>query len=212
MYYQEWNNLVFMHGRVDMNWLKQLVPPELTIDTFDGDPWISVVPFGMQKIRPYYLPATWPISDFAEINIRTYVSYNGKPGVYFLSIEGSKWLSCYFAKSISGLPYRYKPFTFSKNELASPHLSFGYEAGEVINAKSDLELWATERYCLYNKLNNNLFRYDIHHIPWPLHKVNITDLHVRYPLLKTMNKVFKVESAQYSPGVQVMAWSKVKVS
>ena len=102
-FYQEWNDVIFLHYEVDISELKKFVPKELEIDLFKGKPWVSVVAFTMQKIRPKNLPYFPPISDFDEINIRTYVKSNNKTGVYFLSIEGGKFLSCKVAKRISEL-------------------------------------------------------------------------------------------------------------
>jgi len=87
-FYQEWNNVIFLHWQVELSELKKFVPEELEIDLFGGKPWVSVVTFTMEKIRPKNLPSFAPISDFDEVNIRTYVKSNNKTGVYFLSIEG----------------------------------------------------------------------------------------------------------------------------
>ena len=106
-YYQEWNNAIFLHWEVELSELKKHVPKELQIDTFQGKTWVSVVAFTMEKIRPKNLPYFNPISNFHEINIRTYVKANGKTGVYFLSIEAAKRVSCLVARKISKLPYRY---------------------------------------------------------------------------------------------------------
>ncbi|MCH1612890.1 MAG: DUF2071 domain-containing protein, partial [Flavobacteriales bacterium] len=106
-FYQEWNNAIFLHFKVELEELKQYIPKELEIDLFEKKPWVSVVAFTMEKIRPKNIPAFSPISNFHEINIRTYVKMNNKTGVYFLSIEGGTKLSCKIAKFISDLPYRY---------------------------------------------------------------------------------------------------------
>ena len=39
---QTWSDLLFMHWRVDEAKLRELVPPPLEIDTFDGSGWIAV--------------------------------------------------------------------------------------------------------------------------------------------------------------------------
>ena len=83
-YYQEWNNALFLHWKVPAKMLEQLLPKGLTLDTFNYEAWISLVAFTMEKIRPKHLPAFSPISDFHEINLRTYILHNNKPGVYFL--------------------------------------------------------------------------------------------------------------------------------
>jgi len=106
-FYQEWNNAIFLHYQVNLNELEKLVPEELEIDLFEGKPWISVVAFTMEKIRPKNLPYFSPISNFDEINIRTYVKSNHKSGVYFLSIEAGNKISCKVAKRLSELPYRF---------------------------------------------------------------------------------------------------------
>ncbi len=211
VWHQEWNNLVFMHGRVNVEWLKNLVPLGLEIDTFDGEAWVSVVPFQMQKIRPRFLPHFNPLSDFNEINIRTYVKAGGKPGVYFLSIEGSKKLSCAIAKAISGLPYHYEKITRDAHALTTQYLRFNYEVGNRTLQKTALELWLTERYCLYNNSGAQLSRYEIHHLPWLLNEVTLTDLKLSYPLLADVASGFKAELFHYSPGVQVIAWPAITI-
>jgi len=132
-FYQEWNNAIFLHWQVELTELEKFVPKELEIDLFDGKlPWISVVVFTMEKIRPKNLPSFSPVSDFDEINIRTYVKSNNKTGVYFLSIEGGTNLSCKIAKRISEFPYRYSKIKRTENQYESHNSKF--------NDKLDIEL------------------------------------------------------------------------
>ena len=65
-FYQEWNNAIFLHYQVDLRELEKIVPKELEIDLYEGKPWVSVVAFTMEKIRPKNLPAFSPISDFTR--------------------------------------------------------------------------------------------------------------------------------------------------
>lgn len=122
------------------------MPSDLQIDTMDGQAWVSVVAFTMEKIRPAHLPPFSPISNFHEINIRTYDSYNGTPGVYFLSIEGGKRSSCFIARSLSHLPYRYSAMmrregSFqSRNTPYSEELRVDYSVGDKCAEKSPLDL------------------------------------------------------------------------
>jgi len=55
-FYQEWNNAIFLHYRVELKELKKFVPKELVIDLFEGKPWVSLVAFIMEKIRPKIYP------------------------------------------------------------------------------------------------------------------------------------------------------------
>ena len=211
VWYQEWNNAVFIHARVERAWLVNNVPAGLALDTFGGDAWVSIVPFRMQKIRPRFLPHFNAISDFYEINIRTYVVVDNKPGVFFLSIEAGKRLSGYIAKTISGLPYRYQSFIFDDHHLAAPWLYFDYNILEKKDKKNAFDLWVTERYCLYYNNGSGIYRYNIHHLPWPLQSISVNNFQTSHPVFKTMENVFKPEICHYSPGVKVIAWTAERV-
>lgn len=216
-FYQEWNDAIFLHYQVDLNVLKKFVPTELEIDLFEGVAWVSIVAFTMEKIRPKYLPAFPPVSNFDEINIRTYVKSNGKTGVYFLSIEGGKQISCNIAKGISELPYRYstihrKNDTYkSHNTLYGDRLHIAYTVGDSNKNKSNLDRWLTERYALFQDAGEAINEFEIHHVEWPINEIEIHQLEVDYsrfdPLIPTHPNL-----TQYSRGVQVLAWGKVKRS
>lgn len=78
-FYQEWNDAVFLHWEVPYDDLRALVPSDLTLDNFEGKYYVSIVAFKMEKIRPRHLPAVSFISNFYEINVRTYVTAQEKP-------------------------------------------------------------------------------------------------------------------------------------
>ncbi|MEO5911719.1 MAG: DUF2071 domain-containing protein [Pelobium sp.] len=52
-YYQEWNNALFFHWTIPFD----ILPEHLNIDTFNGECYVSLVAFTMEKIRPRFLPA-----------------------------------------------------------------------------------------------------------------------------------------------------------
>ena len=212
-FYQEWNNALFMHWKVDLDELKKLVPKELEIDLFEGIPWVSVVSFTMEKIRPRNLPSFPPISDFHEINIRTYVKSNNKPGVYFLSIEGGSRISCKLANSISELPYRYSKMNRDDNLYKSINERFGdslmidYSVGKELANKSALDKWLTERYFLFQDTQKSVNQFEIHHVEWPIKELLLKNMKFQYPRFdKLINST--PDLTQYSEGVQVVAWGK----
>ena len=212
-FYQEWNNAVFLHWEVNLNELQKLVPKTLEIDLFEGKPWVSVVAFSMEKIRPKVLPAFPPISNFNEINVRTYVRCNDKTGVYFLSIEGSKKLSCKIAKEISGLPYRFSPIirtehTFNSNNLLfKDKLAIEFKVEKEPITKTALDIWLTERYALFNEGKNSIDEFEIHHLEWPINKIDFSKLEFNYPRFGTLIKG-SPNLTHYSKGIQVLAWGK----
>lgn len=214
-FYQEWNNAIFFHWQVDLVVLKEFVPDEIEIELFEGNPWVSMVAFTMEKMRPKNFPSLPPISDFDEINIRTYVKYKGKSGVYFLSIEGGTDISCRLAKSISELPYRYSKMTRNKNCFQSNNSNYGdnlnvrFEIGNELTKKEPIDIWLTERYALFQETEKSINAFEIHHVEWPINEINIEKLYLNYTRFdKLINN--NPNKIQYSKGVEVIAWNKVK--
>ena len=95
---QVWHDLVFAHWPVSVDQLRPLIPPGLQIDTYDGQAWIGVVPFRMSGIRPRLLPAVPWLSAFPELNVRTYVVADDKPGVWFFSLEAANLVAVTIAR------------------------------------------------------------------------------------------------------------------
>lgn len=213
-YYQEWNKALFFHYKVDPSHLVELLPKDLELDLYQGQAWISIVPFTMQKIRPRFLPALSWVSDFEEINLRTYVIKDGKPGVYFLNIEAGKRHSAFLAKTLSGLPYQYSKIKrnsvdYFQGRFAPKNFSIDvkYTVGAPVVSKTDLDLFLTERYCLYVDHKAKLYRYEIHHLPWEIRTLHPLNLDISYRIgAVTLER--QPDLMHYSPGVQVVAWSK----
>ncbi len=214
-FYQEWHDVLFLHWPVDLAELRKFIPDELEIELFGDVTWVSLVVFKLKNLRPAYLPGIPPISDFDEINIRGYVKYRGKPGIYFLSIEGSKRLSCIIAKSITEMPYRHSRVNSAKNFYDSWNNEFGdrlkikFEAGKSIPEKSLLERWLTERYALFQDTEEGkITEFNIHHCEWPLQEAGISELNVEYDRFKSLIGS-QPDLYHYSPGVQVLTWGKI---
>lgn len=180
---QTWRDLLFAHWPVQPESLQPFMPPELPLDLYSGEAWVAVVPFHMSGIRPRFLPPLPGASRFPEINVRTYVTLHGKPGVYFFSLDASHALAVKLTRRFYHLPYR----------LADMRVSVQPDSGEVHyysrrkegsaafkgvyrpisesfrSAADSLEHWLTERYCLYTlDGERNVLRCDIEHEPWPL--------------------------------------------
>ncbi len=212
-YYQEWNNAVFLHWQVDIEALRSLVPSDLEIDLFDGKPWVSLVAFTMERIRPRYLPPFALISDFDEINVRTYVKKDGKAGVHFLSIEAGNWISCKVARTLSELPYRKSRMKrqgnsyASENEMLKDRLYIEYEIGRELKEKTLLDKWLTERYALLQDAKTSINAFEIHHLEWPTYELDIKEIEVHYPRFKNLLNNMP-DRTHYSPGVKVIAWDK----
>lgn len=216
-YYQEWNNALFFHWSIPIDSLQESVPEALTIDTFEGTCYVSLVAFTMEKIRPKLLPSLAFVSTFDEINVRTYIDINGKKGFYFLNIEAGKSLSTFLAKVLSGLPYekstiKRNPQSYhAENRKKGFSLGVEYDIKEAVQHKTALDKWLTERYCLYLDKGNDFYCYDIHHKEWELNDIEIKHLSVDYKMGKLDLGKRQPDSMHYSPGVGVVAWKRQDV-
>ena len=177
---QIWHDLLFAHWPMARDILRALVPAQLSLDTFEGSCWVGVVPFHMSGIHGHGVPPLPGLSRFPELNVRTYVSLNGKPGVYFFSLDAANLPAVWAARKFYHLPYfhakmltqadgefiNYESHRFRSNaEFRGRYRPTG---PVTIRAKGSLEHWLTERYCLYTEAGGRTYRGEIHHQPWPL--------------------------------------------
>jgi len=183
---QTWHDLLFAHWPVDEAQLRALIPSELELDTFDGRAWIGIVPFRMSGVRVRFTPALPWIGAFPELNLRTYVKFRGKSGVWFFALEAARKLAVDVARSWFHLPYFHARMSCTSSgeaiEYASKRIHRNAKGAEFIGKYApiapverappgSLEHWLTERYCLFAADRRGaIYRGDIHHAPWPLQR------------------------------------------
>jgi len=216
-FYQEWNDALFLHWKVEESELQKLSPSKVSIDKFEGEAWISLVAFTMEKIRPKNLPSISFISNFHEVNVRTYLIHDNKPGVFFLNIEAQKETSAFLARKLSGLPYEKAVinrgekeeinYFSSRNKNKNFSLETKFIVGTELTNKTALDIWLTERYCLYLQINTETYRYEIQHKPWQLFNAEILELTIAYKF-GTIQLNRKPDLIHYSNGVRVFNWNK----
>jgi hypothetical protein len=178
---QTWHDLLFAHWPVDPAVIRPLVPPQMALDLFDGRAWLGVVPFHMTNVAPRFLPAIPWMSAFPELNVRTYVSAAGKPGVYFFSLDAANRLAVAGARVFFHLPYYVADMAVAPRDdaigYASHRLGGGADfvaayrpIGPVFEPRpGTLEYFLTERYCLHTIDRAGALRtVEIHHPPWAL--------------------------------------------
>jgi len=176
---QTWNDLLFAHWPMAPEILRPLVPSILPLDTFGGQCWVAVTPFHMTGVRGRWIPPVPGTSRFPELNVRTYVTFDGKSGVFFFSLDAASRLAVWGARATYHLPYFHAPMKVRLENSLVHYESFrsqntGFRGayrpvGSVqIRQHGTLEHWLTERDCLYTVFRGALFRAEIHHVPWPL--------------------------------------------
>ena len=186
---QSWHELLFAHWPIEPGKLRPLVPPVLPLDTYDGQCWVGIIPFHMSNVRPRLVPPLYNLSRFVELNVRTYVTLHGIPGVYFFSLDASNPIAVAIARALFHLPYFNAVMRSERVDDTIHHSSRRTHRGApsaefraayrpiapvTFAQPGSLEQWLTERYCLYTVVGNNgVYRGDIHHVQWPLQSAEL---------------------------------------
>lgn len=217
----DWQDLLFANWPVDPDVVDAHLPDTLDVDTHDGSAWLSVVPFTNAAVRPRGLPAQLGV-DLPELNLRTYVTCEGTPSVYFFSLDAEGVLGVLGARLFHHLPYYYARMSHRRSEsgasrFESHRLHPGarpvefaatYEpAGERLDPKSDsLAAFLTERFRFHTEAPDGTVRYStVEHDPWPLYPANVRI---------DKNTLFRANGFAdpagepvhyYSPGVEITA-------
>jgi uncharacterized protein len=177
---QTWNDLLFAHWPLKPEYLRQFVPPAFELDLFEKNAWIAVTPFHMTNVSPRWMPPLPWLSAFPELNVRTYVIHRGTPGVFFFSLDAARLLAVWGARYGYLLPYFHAKMRVhgNANEIgyssrrlkAAAEFRGRYQPSGAIRqrSKGSLEHFLTERYCLFTVRGSQVYRGDIHHLPWPL--------------------------------------------
>jgi uncharacterized protein len=104
--HQRWEDVAFLHWRVDPDRVAPLLPPGTRPDVFDGSSWVGLIPFRMVDAGPFAAPAVPWLGTFAETNVRLYsVDRRGRRGVVFRSLETSRLAIVFGARVAFGVPY-----------------------------------------------------------------------------------------------------------
>ena len=180
---QTWEDLLFAHWRVPSEEVRQYVPHRLEVEQHDGSAWLGVVPFRMTAVRARGTLPLPGVSSFLELNVRTCVrAEDGKPGIWFFSLDASSRLAVLAARRLYRLPYFHARMAHDRadgwTDVECTRLgergkvfSGRYRGtGETFHAEAgSLEWFLTERYCLYTTDRSGaLYRAEIHHELWPL--------------------------------------------
>jgi len=175
-----WEQLLFLHWAWDAREIQETLPPGLFVDTFDGKGWLAIVPFFMKRVHPRGLPCLPWLSDFLELNVRTYVHNGaGLPGVWFYSLVCNQPLAVELARLCFHLNYihacmearveRNEICSYSARRRGFEEATFRYGAsGAKASAEAgSLEFFLVERYVLFSAgRKHQLYAGRVHHVPY----------------------------------------------
>lgn len=190
---QSWVDLAFLHWRADADELRRLVGRSVELEVFEDEAWIGIVPFLLSGLRARGITPLPFVSTFPELNVRTYVTCDGKPGVWFFSLDAGSALIVEAARRFYKLPYHHARMTCARvgdhvqydSARGAAEFSASYRGtGDLFHAEpGTLEYFLTERYCLYTEAGGRTYRAEIHHLPWDLQRGEATvDVNTMAPL------------------------------
>lgn len=218
---QVWRKLLFAHWPVPAEMVRPLLPAGLTLDTWDGQAWLGIVPFQMEQVHFRGLRGIPTATRFGELNVRTYVTMDDKPGVLFFSLDAGSLLAVLGARALFALPYYHARFAIAtagnaihyrceRRGSGKPRAVFEarYQpTGPVQLAQpGSLEDWLTARYCLYTTRGALLMRGEIHHAPWPLQPATADILHNTIAEPAKIRLPATAPLLYYSEQLEVVVW------
>lgn len=218
---QRWRDLLFVHWEVPVDALRACVPAALELDLWEGKALVGVVPFRMEGVRPRWLPPALA-QDFLETNVRVYVTHQGRPGVYFFSLDAASWTAVQAARLGWSLPYFHARMHTTTSEEGVVHyrtqrcgpasdaasLEVHYTVGAPLaaGAPDSLEFFLLERYLLFVERGGRIHCGQVHHTPYPAHAAEL--LEIRENLIAPVGLTRTTDAdrpfcVHYSPGVDV---------
>jgi uncharacterized protein YqjF (DUF2071 family) len=216
---QRWRDLLFLHWPCPPQAIAPLLPAGLEPETYQGRAYVGLVPFTMHGVRPVGLPALPGISDFPEINVRTYAKGpRGEPGVWFFSLDAAGRVAVALARAWFGLPYFHATMSCHRepggviaydSRRRGPSPAAGCRVryaprGPVRHAgPGTLEGFLIERYVLHARRRGRLLTGRVCHEPYPIRDAEI--LHLEEDLIAAAGLPAPEGPplAHYIPGVDV---------
>jgi len=186
---QQWHNLLFAHWPLNPAAVRGLLPAGVELDVYEGQAWLGMIVFRLAGVRLRDCPPVVGLAAFPEINVRLYVTHDGKPGVLFLSLDAGNRVALALARPWWRLPYHYAPilwhgegdhiaFAAARADAADPaafQVSYAPCGPAAPAARGSLAAWLTDRYCYYTTdRRGRLYRCEIDHAPWALQPAQAT--------------------------------------
>ena len=216
---QSWLDLAFLHFPVACEETEKKLPKGVALDTFNDAAWIGLVPFMMAGVMRRPFPDLPFFSSFPELNLRTSVIVDGKPGVWFFSLDADSHPVVFGGRRFYNVPSYYAKCSLGQRDRAYTFQSqrrrgeVGFEANyqpadEAFFAEvGSFEHWATERYCLYSMSGRGaLQRVEVHHEPWPLQYAEVRVTRNDVITASNLSVLREEPVCHFSRGVDVVSY------
>jgi uncharacterized protein YqjF (DUF2071 family) len=209
--HQNWCRISFLHWPADPAVLQSRLPAGLLTDTFRGVGWIGLTPFHLTGLRPPGLPPVRWLSEFPEMNLRTYVRGPAGPGVWFFSLDAASAAAVLAARLTYALPYHRAAMSIRAADSRVHYTSarsnavaaITVDVGASLSQPDERALFLTERYRLYTHVRGRLAVAPVEHRPWPLHQATLVSLEETVRRAAGLPDDGTPPLVHYSPGVRV---------
>ena len=180
--HMRWRQLLFLHWAWDAREIQATLPAGLYVDTFEGKAWLAIVPFFMEAVHPTGLPSLPWLSNFLELNVRTYVHDGaGLPGVWFYSLVCNQPIAVTLARRCYHLNYIHArmrasidqnktcAYRLRRHGFEEAFFHYGTSGTRSAAQLGSLEFFLAERYVLFAATRNRrLCAGRVHHLPYRL--------------------------------------------
>lgn len=216
---QDWLHLLFLHWRIPADALRAILPPALEVDSLQGAAWVGLIPFTIRNSRPSFAPAIPYLGDFHEVNVRTYVRHQGRPGVFFFSLDASSRSAVIAARPTFRLPYHFARIEMSIDDRVVQYhserkwpkplpanCSIRYRVPEepLDTAKpGTVEHFLVERYTLFTESAGRIYEAEVEHKPYRLQKVALEKVEETMTWAARLEHSEDAPLAHYCPGLNV---------
>ncbi|MCA9623087.1 MAG: DUF2071 domain-containing protein [Myxococcales bacterium] len=218
--FQRWRKLLFLHWEVPVDQVAATLPAGLEPDLWEGKALVGLVPFTMRDVVPWWSPSVPGVSNFHELNMRTYVRHGSTPGVWFYSLDAANALAVVVARVGWKLPYHKAAMSLeeeddgwvryhSERRWPAPKpavFAARYRVGEPSGRApvGTLEHFLVERYVLFTMEGDQLLSGRVHHEPYPLSQVELDGCEQTIVAAQGMTPASEAPIlAHYSEGVDV---------
>ena len=161
--------------------VRPLVPPELEIDLFEGQAWVTLAPRRMEDVRWEHLPEMAGSRAYTELSVRTYVRCGDRRGIYLLSLDvDSGWLAA-AGSTFLDLPASVARMTLerqgdslrfesARGAPGAPQASLACSCrivGEPVDlAPGTLDAFVVDPPSIFFVMDGRVLRGDVSHEPW----------------------------------------------
>lgn len=225
--YHEWARQTFIHWRYSPALLQPLVPDDLVVETFEGSAWVGLTPLLMSGVRAPAMPALPWVSEFPEINLRTYVrDARGRSGIWFLSLDAGRLLAALGGRAGYWLPYFWSEMSVRTGdglwrygcrrlwpEPADAHCQAVVEPGAPLtdggkgsgksSGQGELVRFLTARFRLFTRAAGRTGSALVEHREWPLHQGRLISLDQSLVRAAGLPQPEEEPLVHTSPGVRV---------